>query len=76
MTKYIIEFSSGSITDIEEAVNYYNSQSRGLGNRFLSDFESVYKAIALNPFFASVKYDNIHCAAFIRFPLSIHYVGK
>jgi hypothetical protein len=73
MKKYTIKFTTQSLNDIEEAVNYYNEQLWGLGNKFLLDFDRVYKAIELNPSFASVKYDNIHCAAFKKFPFSIHY---
>ena len=73
MTKYIIQFSARSLIDIEEAVNYYNGQAWGLGNKFLSDIEMVFKALITNPFFASVKYEDIRCAALKRFPFSIHY---
>jgi ParE toxin of type II toxin-antitoxin system, parDE len=73
MKKYAIKFTTQSLDDIEEAVNYYNEQLWGLGNKFLLDLDKVYKAIQLNPFFASVKYDNVRCAAFKKFPFSVHY---
>ena len=73
MKQYTIKFVPQSLEDIEEAVDYYNEQLWGLGNKFLLDLDKVYKAIRLNPFFASVKYDNVHCAAFKKFPFSIHY---
>ncbi len=68
MKKYKIVFSSLALSDIDEAVEYYNKQSLGLGNKFLDDFASVLKSINLNPGFASVKYDEIRCAAFKKFP--------
>jgi hypothetical protein len=73
MKKYKIEFSPQALSDTEDAVNFYNQQLWGLGNKFISDLESTYKAIILNPFFASVKYDNIRCAALKRFPFSVHF---
>lgn len=73
MSKYIAEFAPEALNDIEEAVNFYNTQQQGLGNKFLSEFEKVYKAIQLNPKFASVKYDKIRCAAFRKFPFTVHY---
>jgi uncharacterized protein (DUF1697 family) len=73
MKKHTIKFAPQSLEDIAEAVEYYNEQRFGLGNKFLLDFDKVYKAIQQNPFFASVKYDNIHCAAFKKFPFSVHY---
>lgn len=74
MKKYKIIFLPNALNDIEEAVDYYNNLSSGLRNRFLTDFNLVYKAIATNPFFASVKYDDVRCAGFKKFPFSIHYI--
>ncbi len=74
MKKYKLIFSPRVQNDTEDDVNYYNSQLSGLGNRFLTDLETTYKAIILNPFFASVKYDNIRCAALKKFPFSVHFV--
>ncbi len=73
MKKYKIVFSPKALTDIEEAVNYYNQLSPGLGNRFLTDFNLKFKAINLTPLFASVKYDEVRCAALKNFPFSVHY---
>ena len=73
MKKYKIVFSPKALNDIEEAVNYYNELSPGLGNRFLTDFNLIYKAIDLNPLFASVKYDDVRVAGLKKFPFSIHY---
>lgn len=70
MKKYQLIFSPWVQNDTEDTVNYYNGQLWGLGNKFLTDLESTYKAIILNPFFASVKYDEIRCAALKKFPFS------
>ncbi len=76
MKRFEIFFSSQALTDIEEAVDYYNEVSFGLGNRFLTDFQQTYKSISLNPFFASLKYGQVRCAAFRKFPFSIHYLAN
>jgi len=73
MKKYKIVFSPKAITDIEEAVIYYNQQLWGSGNRFLFDLETIYRAINRNPFFASIKYDNVRCAGLKKFPFSVHF---
>jgi len=73
MKNLTVLFTPQALTDIEEAVDYYNLQVYGLGNKFLSDFESAYKAIIRNPLFASVKYDDVRCAALKKFPFSVHY---
>lgn len=74
MKKFEILFSPDALRDIEEAVDYYNELSPGLGNRFITDFNQAYKSIALNPCFASVKYREVRCAAFKKFPFSVHYI--
>lgn len=74
MKRFEILFSPRALEDIDEAVDYYNQVSWGLGNRFLTDYSQTYKSISLNPFFASVKYNDVRCAAFKRFPFSIHYL--
>ena len=76
MKKYKIVFSPKALNDIEEAVDYYNELSPGLGNRFLTDFNLIYKAIHLNPLFASVKYDDVRCAGLKKFPFSVHYTAS
>ena len=73
MKKYQLIFSPWVQNDTEDAVNYYNGQLWGRGNKFLTDLESTYKAIILNPFFGSVKYDDIRCAALKKFPFSVHF---
>jgi hypothetical protein len=73
MNKYEIFVSPKALMDIEDAVHYYNELSWGLGNKFLTDFDRVFRSLKLNPFFAAVKYENIRCAAFNKFPFSIHY---
>lgn len=73
MKKYSLVYSPASLQDIGEAVNYYNQQKSGLGNKFISDVHKTLAAIKRNPFFASVKYDDVRCAGLQKFPFSIHY---
>lgn len=73
MKRFSIVFSSFALKDIDEAVEYYNQLAFGLGNKFIADFKLVYNSIKLNPLFAAIKYENVRCAAFKRFPFSIHY---
>lgn len=73
MKQYLLQFSPSSLKDIEKTVNYYNEQSWGLGNKFLLDAEIVFRSIGRNPFFASVKYDDVRFAALKKFPFSVHF---
>ncbi len=74
MKKYTLVYFPGSLQDIEDAVDYYNQQQGGLGNRFILDVEKTIASIKRNPFFASVKYDRVRCAGLRKFPFSVHYI--
>ena len=41
MKNYLLAYSPDSIKDIEEAVDYYNKQQSGLGNKFITDIENT-----------------------------------
>ena len=59
MKKFKIVFSPFALDDVKEAAKWYNSQQKGLGKRFKGEVKDVVNSISLNPFFASVKYDNV-----------------
>ena len=74
MKKYLVIFSPLALNDIEQAVEYYNEQQRGLGKRFAAQVQVTLAAIKRNPFFASVRYDDVRCAQIKKFPFLIHYI--
>lgn len=45
----------------------------GLGERFARQLQSTLNTIQRNPFFASIRYDDIRCAAIKKFPYLVHY---
>lgn len=45
----------------------------GLGKRFAKQLQVTLNAVKRNPFFASVRYDDIRCAAIKKFPYLVHY---
>jgi hypothetical protein len=71
--KYKIIFSENALLDIEEAVIYYNEQQKNLGKKFASEVQSTLKYIKTNPFYVSVRYDDIRCAVVDIFPFLVHY---
>jgi hypothetical protein len=73
MKRYRFNISAGAFDDIADAVIYYNEKQKGLGKKFAMDVKATYTAIKRNPFFASVLYDDIRCAALKKFPFTIHY---
>lgn len=58
---------------MREARTWYNLQQKGLGKRFTDDVRKTVSSIKSNPYFASVKFENISTAACETFPYAIHY---
>src|SRR5438093_2119334 len=73
MKKLKIVLSPQALNDIKEANAWYNQQQKGLGKRLKVDVRKVIASISLNPYSASVKYDNIRTAACKTSPYSVHY---
>ncbi len=70
---YKIIFSEGALADMQEAKAWYNQQQKGLGKRLVNDIKTVIGNIKFNPFYASVKYQNIRTASCKTFPYAVHY---
>ncbi len=70
---YELLFSPKALADIEEARVWYNLQQKGLGKRLILDVKNVIAFIKRNPYFASVKFENIRTAACNTFPYAVHY---
>ncbi len=73
MKKYKVLFSSAALNDLKDAKAWYNSQQRGLGKRLIKDVKETTSAIALNPHYASIKFENIRTASCKIFPYSLHF---
>ncbi len=73
MKGYKLLFSIKALHDLQEARTWYNLQQKGLGKRLIADVKNVIASIKQNPYFASVKFDNIRTAACKTFPYAIHY---
>lgn len=73
MKKFRFIYSPLALQDIEEAKDYYEKIQNGLGRKFVSRLQSTVLAIKRNPYFSSIRYDDIRCAQIKRFPYLIHY---
>lgn len=74
LKKFKVDFSPTANIELNEAVDWYDLQQNDLGERFFKEFDKVISSIERNPYFASVKYDNIRVAFCKKFPFGIHYV--
>lgn len=73
MKKNKVSFSYGALNDLKEARKWYNLQQKGLGKRLTEDVKKTTLSIERNPYYASVKYDNIRTASCNKFPYALHY---
>lgn len=73
MKRFTVIFSPVAIDDVEQTVFYYEEQQPGLGKRFATQVQLSFNAVKRNPFFDSVRYNNIRCAAIKKFPYLVHY---
>ncbi len=68
MKSFIVIFSPVAIDDVEQTIDYYEEQQFGLGKRFAAQLQLTLNAIKRNPFFASIRYDNIRWDSIKKFP--------
>ena len=73
MKPFTVVFSPLALDDIQRAVEYYQKQQPGLGKRFAAQLQLSLNAIKRNPFFTSMRYDDIRCTAIKKFPYLVHY---
>ncbi|MBI2258570.1 MAG: hypothetical protein HYU67_06680 [Flavobacteriia bacterium] len=70
--KFTLELDSRAIQDIQEAIDYYDEQLIGLGEKFESYLNKYIKTLAKNPFY-QIRYDNIRCLPMKKYPFMIHF---
>ncbi len=59
--------------DIDEAVNWYEQQSKGLGKRFSLQVEIALTKIAITPYNYKIYHKNVRRVLLNRFPYKIFY---
>ena len=58
--------------DIQNEIDHYNTQQKGLGRKFWLEVNHYFKAIRKNPFY-QIRYDEIRCLPLKKFPSMIHF---
>ena len=61
-----------AIEDIQHSIDYYNTQKKGLGKRFLDDINEAFRTLKINPGY-QVRNDNVRCYPLNVFPHMVHY---
>jgi toxin ParE1/3/4 len=69
---YGIVIDPRAIRDIQEAIDYYDEQQAGLGERFETALDKHLLTLEKNPFFR-IRYDNVRCLPLKKFPYMVHF---
>lgn len=73
MPLYHLRFHPGFIKELENAVTYYNEQSKIAGTKFKAATKKQLNHIKKNPDTRSIRYDDIRFVRIDKFPYAIHY---
>ncbi len=71
--KYEIIISIAAQLDIEQAIEWYEGQLQGLGERVKQSLYDSLVEIESNPYLSSKRYKEIRIKYIKKFPFGIHY---
>jgi hypothetical protein len=67
-----IKIETDAKLDIQQAINWYNKQQKGLGKKFYSVLLKQIEGLKKNPHY-EIRYDNVMCLPVKKFPFMIHF---
>ena len=70
---YQLQVNRQAETDVEEAIDWYEAQSNGLGIEFLIEFLALADSISQKPTFFTLKSPPYRRALMKKFPYAIYY---
>lgn len=70
---YAVILTANAEVDIQQAINWEEERSAGLGKRFFDVLERL-KDVAAIPSMGSFRYDNVRCAKVKTFQYLVHYM--
>ena len=59
--------------DIQQAIDWENSKSPKLGERFEEYLHLKFNTLSITPFIGSIRYENVRCTSTNVFQYLIHY---
>lgn len=71
--KYKVDFIKEALTDILEAIEWYEERREGLGDELFIAIENEKHFIEQNPYYYEDKYKGIRKAITQRFPYILYY---
>ena len=73
---FLIEISELAETEILMAYQYYENESKGLGNRMINEIDEIIKLLEIYPFLFQKKHKHYREAILNKFPYFIVYEIK
>ncbi|HLG36481.1 MAG TPA: type II toxin-antitoxin system RelE/ParE family toxin [Bacteroidia bacterium] len=70
--RYDVFIEPRALADLRQAIDYYNTQQRGLGEKFETAIDKHLSLIGQNPFY-QIRYHYIRCLPVKKFPFMIHF---
>ena len=70
---YKLKIDVDAFNDVIQARDWYELQSKGLGNRYKKQVKQQINSLKENPYLFAIKYKEIHCRKIEKFPFLIHY---
>lgn len=69
---YKLQIDENAFLDIDDAMEYYQSISESLMNKFYDVLHDAFEEIILNPNF-QIRYGIYRCLPLLKFPYMIHF---
>lgn len=73
MSAFELVLSGDAVNDIDQAVDYYNGLSDGLGFEFTDTIGRYFSKIQQLPSASAIRYDDVRVKPVDTFPFTIHY---
>ena len=74
MPTYKISIETDALRDIQEATDWYNEKSQGLGSRFQQQIVEQINTLKINPLIYAIRYADVRCMLISKFPFMVHFV--
>ena len=74
MFKYKVKIDSDALLDIQEATDWYNKQSGGLGYRFQKQVRQQINSLKINAKNYTIRYNDVRCMTIKKFPFLEHFI--
>jgi len=71
--KFTVKYNPCFFDDVAQAVDWYNQQKSGLGDRFFNVVKKQTSKLSNAALLFAIRYDDIRCMSIMKFPYLVHY---